>query len=230
MIRFAPPPTDELDDDETIAAFFAHTRALSADTPGHRWWKADHRRGRASICKALRLDPNDRFTCFATAPFRIVDEDGAPWIAGAIGLRCFDPQWGHTEIRDVVLWNPRSGDLRIAGEATSRSAVISPAHSDGEVDVFASGFAFFRAWTERRAEYAARHLIALSDRSRIRPTEPADSNIPGILVIGDLDSIHWRELDAPVLKAGTGVEATKLKRAIFRSARLPRVVATGGEA
>jgi hypothetical protein len=203
--------------------------SLDRDTPGRAWDLAFNVADRRTICRALKIDPAEQGAFYATFPFRIVRDGDKAWIAGAIGCqRALDPNsvrdWRHTDVSDVILWNPRTGHVQLAGDPSA--TLIEPAdYANGRYNIYGDGFAFFRAWADKRAEIGAGIISAKASNSHIIPVEPVDSGMPGALVIGDLDQVRWRDLNATVLVAGPGIDPQKLNRAIFRSARLPRVEA-----
>lgn len=216
-------------------AFGLLRAALDKETPGKAWHAAWNPADRKVICRHLKIDPADPLAFFATFPFRVIRNEGErPWIAAAIGCRrIMDPaskehapgyDWLHIDIDDVILWNPRSGEVKVAGDP-DRRLVECANYDDGRYTVFADPFSFFRAWADRRAEFGARVKAARASKHVLISTEAVDNCMPGALVIGDLDRVHWRDLDAAVLVAGPGVDPVKLNRAIFRTARLPRVEA-----
>jgi len=198
--------------------------------PARAWSATPYARGRASIWRALKIEPSDRFAGYATSAFRILNTaEDETWIAGVIGAPpCFDVKrllaWDHTQIRDVVLWNPRTGALRMLGQPSLAPDLIAPDDSTARIMVYGEGFAFFRAWADKRATTAEAITAARLNR-HIVPVEPADSDIPGALAIGDINKLDWLGLQATVIVAGPGIDPQKLNRAIFRSARLPRVEA-----
>lgn len=189
---------------------------------GRKWLSTNWSANRATICRALKIDPAEPGATYATGPFAIMAEDGANWIAGAVGIwRALDPlPWSVDDITEVILWNPRTGQVRFLDDVGP--GVVIPAKPEQRLTVYADGFAFFRAWADRRAEILARIRIA-HEGHRVTAVEPLDSAIPGALAIGDLAKIHWRDIGASVLVAGPGVDAKKLNRAVIRSAHLPRV-------
>ncbi len=189
---------------------------------GRAWLQANWSANRATICRALKIDPAEPGATYATGPFAIMAEDGANWIAGAVGIwRALDPKpWSVDDISDVILWNPRSNEVRLLDDIGS--GLVMPDHPEPRLTVYADGFAFFRAWADRRAEILARIRIA-HEAHLVTSGEPRDSAIPGALAIGDLKDIHWRDTGATVLVAGPGIDAKKLNRAVIRSAYLPRV-------
>jgi hypothetical protein len=195
--------------------------------PARAWAEVPYKRGRGAIFKALRIDPTEPLAGYATNAFRILETgEGEAWMAGAVGCPpSFNISavlsWDHTAIRDIILWNPRTGALRVLGEPDP--TLIMPDADDGRVTVFGEGFAFFRAWADRRAENGTRIVAALRSRHAAITSEPADGGLPGVLAIGDLNRMPWTLVGATTLVAGPGVDAAKLRSAIFHAARLPRV-------
>lgn len=193
--------------------------------PGSVWLHARYPRGRKNICEALRIDRADPAAAYATACFRCIETDDRNWIAGAVGAPpCLTVgDWQSSDITDVILWHPPTGDVRILGEAAKIDMIILPFGGSETLTVFAEPWAFFRAWADKRAAFLAQWQTAKAGRHALLPREPRDGNIPGAIVVGDVAKA-WREVDAPVVEAGPGVDAKTLKSAIFRAARLPRVV------
>lgn len=191
-------------------------------TPGRTWLSSKWSANRASICRALKINPSEAGATYATAPFVVLRHDETNWIAGAIGIwGAFKPStWSVDQILAVILWNPKTGELRLLNE--DAPALVTPCSRELRMTVYADGFAFFRAWADQRAATLTR-IRAANGARHATFAEPTDSDIPGALAIGDLDKIDWRLIEAPVLVAGPGTDARKLNRAILRSARLPRV-------
>lgn len=211
-------------------AWRALQRERERETPARAWSESWSVADRPVICRHLRIDHADPLALYATFPFRIIRPDGErPWIAAATGCpRVFDARslssWEHFDIHDVILWNPRSGEVRVAGDPGA-SLVECADYDGGRHVIYADGFAFFRAWADRRAMIGAGIMTARQSKHAIIPSEPADNGMPGTLVIGDLNKVHWRDLSATVLVAGPGIDPAALNRAVFRAARLPRVEA-----
>ena len=196
-------------------------------SPGDIWLRASYRRGRAAIFDALGIAPGP-YTAYACAPFQLIEADGA-WIGGAVGCPpALNAEaaiaWSPDDISDVVLWNPRTNATRLLCEPASTSSVIGAAEAETAF-VYGDTRAFFRAWAESRAETLAAVRAARADPTRINPTEPRDGGLPGLLVVGDIAKAQWRGVTASTLIAGPGIDRDALNRAIFRAARLPRVVA-----
>jgi hypothetical protein len=204
-----------------------HPRLCKADNAAEVWFAASHTRGRTAIYNALKVDPNDRASAYALAPFRIVRYDEKDWIAGAIGSPpVLDPvaiiQWTPHDITDVLLWNPRLNTAQIMGEATSQACHTAPNPYDNAVKVFADLFAFFRAWGARRADRF--HIIA--DPTWVHPrTEAHLSDMPGIFVQGSLAKINWRAVDVPSYIAGPGCDVKQLQKAVALCYPVPKVSA-----
>jgi hypothetical protein len=177
-------------------------------------------RKRLAVFRALKISPLEPTAGYAVQPFTVLETDLGNWIAGAVGHA--DPlrygEW--SAAGDVILWNPRTEEVRLRGE--TGSALICPFRAEPRLTIYGQGFAFFRAWADNRAAIAQRINLAAANH-RATNAEPMDSGIPGALAIGDLAKIDWRAVDASVLVAGPGIDAKALNKAIIRSARLPRV-------
>lgn len=199
-------------------------------SPALAWSLAPYELGRRTIMRALQIDPAEQFAGYATNAFRIISTaEDETWIAGAIGAPpSFDAKrllaWSHLEIRDIVLWNPRTNALRILGQPQHAHMLVTPDHLDTRVTVYGEGQSLFRAWADKRAQTAAA-IISAKANAHVIPVEPADSDLPGVLALGELHRLAWLDLNATVLVAGPGIDAAKLNKAIFRSARLPKVEA-----
>ncbi len=189
-------------------------------TPGQQWLRGQ-RRAKA-ICKELCIDPAEPGASYAIGPFAILTVDERPWIAGAVGIwRAFKPRdWEPDDITDVILWSPRTGELRLLDD--DGPALILPANPEPRLTVYGEGLAFFRAWADRRAATFASVRTAFANH-RVAGVEPHDSDIPGALAIGDLAKLPWMQANASVLVAGPGIDGRRLNAAVIRSARLPRV-------
>lgn len=217
----------EIDDTPIDTLAILRSQFAPAGSPGAVWMRARYERGRASICRALHIDRSEPTAAYATLPFAIVeDEEGETQIAGAIGIYpAFSVgDWTSVDISDVILWSPRTNRVRIMGEARSASCLVLPAIIPTDrLAVYGDGFAFFRAWADNRAYIAALAVERAKGKWVHGVIEPADSGIPGALAIGDLNKMRIADIDTHVLVAGPGIDAAKLKSALFRSANLPRV-------
>ena len=132
--------------------------------PADFWYNADFSRGCSRINAALKIEPDHPSTFYATFPFRIIDVEGRAWIGGAVGCPMimtsdWHRTWEHFDIEEVLLWNPRTGEVGILGEAASQPAAFVPerlALVEESLTVYGDGFSFFRAWADRRAITKAR--------------------------------------------------------------------------
>lgn len=199
-------------------------------TPGDIWHSTPYSHHRKAIFKALRVDPSDPSAGFACACFRVVADQGVTYIAGAVGcpphlnLEAFK-DWTPDAISDVVLWNPRTNDLKALGEAKSQAVLIAPTSPHDPLTVYQDGFAFFRAWLERRSEFYVRNQMSIRQEWVHPNTEPSDSLIPGALIIGKASDIkHWPYLHDATLVAGAGCDESALKNSVWRSAHIPQVI------
>lgn len=198
-------------------------------TPGDIWHSTPYSHHRKAIFKALRVDPSDPSAGFACACFRVIADDGVTYIAGAVGCPPHSDlerfiNWTPDDISNVILWNPRTNDTRILGEARSQTVLISPESREGMITVYQDAFAFFRAWCERRAEFIVRRQGVITNGWLHPMPEPRDSFIPGALVVGDLAKVkEWPRLSEATLIPGPGVSEDDLKKSVWRSAEIPTV-------
>ena len=200
-------------------------RNLDADTPGRRWDKLDHGVGRASITRLLGME-GDAGAYYATAPFRSwIDDDQRPWIAGAIGAPPIfgdaAMSWLHLDIREVILWDPRANEVRLAGEHASYAGFVMPDHAPVRLTVWGDGRAFFRAWAAARAQQFKVLQAAARGEWKHPAAELPDSGLPGALLIGSIGRARWPSCDAETVIAGPGLAAGELQAAAIRAANLP---------
>ncbi len=200
---------------DEVRALYRQRLADEASCVGVIWDRAPARRGRKSICKAIDIDPAHPLSYWSTHPFRVVERDGVTWIAGAVGAPPLKDAmrmiaWTPMAITDVILWNPRTGMLRLADDDGDR--LIAPADG-GELTVYGDGRAFFRAWADLRADMAHYEHDA------------TPYALPGALLIGNPDNVRWLNLGATVLKPSAGVDPKRIKAALHRQANLPRIAA-----
>ena len=202
-------------------AFDRLNAALAIESPGKRWWDADHNTGRETIERLLGCTTA---AGYASYPFRTVwtDED-EPWIAGAVGgPPVFSNEylyWNHLRIRHVILWNPKTNETRIDGEAPSQTSVVLPQVSPGEIKIYADTRRFFTDWAKGRALFAAKFAKEFP--------ECQDGRLPGALIVGDHGKARWPVHYADTLIAGPGITQPALRDMVLRAANLP--VIAGGE-
>lgn len=199
---------------------------LDADTPSRRWNNLDPAVGRASINRLLGMEGEDG-AFYATAPFRTwVDDDERPWIAGAIGIcPAADHEavmrWAHIDIRAVILWDPRTNEVGLAGEHPSVSLFLMPEYPDRRLTVWADGAAFFRAWAAARRGNLNLLRAAARGEWRHPASELAESGLPGALLIGSVSRARWPMCEVETVISGPGLTAAELHAAAIRGANLP---------
>jgi hypothetical protein len=209
------------------ASYAALKRDLGRDTPGRRWDACEPANGRASILRLLDI-ADEPVAAYAAAPFRTwVDDDDRSWIAGAVGIMPFlDPdaaiRWRHIDIREVILWDPRTNEARIAGEPLSRSDYVLPDYTDGTLKVWGDPAAFFRAWAAERVRIASLIRAEAQGQWAHPIVEPADGGLPGALLVGDVADARWPRVDATTIVAEEGASLTDMRWAAVRAAGLPQ--------
>lgn len=219
------------------AAWRALKRELETDTHGRRWWNLDWKVGRASIERLLGIS-DSAYRVYAGAAFRTwIEQDGTDegrsWIAGAIGsppILTSDAllDWNHMDIQDVVLWDPRTNEVRFADENPAEPRFVLPnrATIDGRLTVWADGAAYFRAWAALRARKAA---FRQADKGANPFSEDAGTDLPGGLFIGDIRRARWPgDCGAATIVAGPGLTAAELHMAAIRAANLPQFMGGAG--
>lgn len=215
-------------------AWRALKQELEADTPSRRWNNAPHAHGRPSIARLCGMEGSP-FATYACAPFRTyIDDDERSWIAGAVGaMPMLDSKrmmrWNHLDITDVILWDPRTGEGRLAGEHHSTSNLILPYIQDERMTVYGDTGAYFRAWAGRRARTAELGQRKARGEWNHPVCEPDDGGLPGALILGEVGKVQWRGVTAATVIASTGVTKDELRGAALRAAHLPKFT-EGGDA
>lgn len=195
---------------------------LAADSPGRAWFNAAVSIGRAGIHRLLGIGQVPG-CAYASAPFRTLEYDERSWIAAAIGAVVGDLRWTHLDIRDVILWDPRTGETRLYGDAPRQPHLVVPDICDDRVRVYSDARAYFAAWAARRL------LTAQSKGEWLHPVAvPRDGNLPGILVLGDLHQSGWSYVHAETLIADAGINQHDLYRAVLASRGMPSIEGGSG--
>ena len=193
------------------------------------WAAVPFQHHREHILKALKIDKAEPSALYSTAALRVIADEGVTWIGGAVGCppslniaQVMD--WQIDDISDVILWNPRSNECQVMGEAKGQATLTLPYPMPDHLTVYGDPFSFFRAWAERRAKTFGRHQSRKGRKWAHGAAEPLDGGLPGALIVGDQGRITWRDLSAQTISAGPGVDRDELNRAVFRAAKLPRVL------
>jgi len=209
-------------------AWRALKRELDADTPANRWYKLPYDTGRESIHRLLGVGEHAA-RVYAAAAFKAwSDDDGRFWIAGAVGAPPIfgTPRelndWRHLDIRDIVLWDPRTNEGRLVGEHHSTALIVLPDLLDTSVTVWGDAGAFFKAWAAKRARFGEVRRVTAARKGAAQLTEPSDGGLPGALVIGDIGRLHWPHVAVETVHAGPGMTPAELHFAAVRAASLPR--------
>lgn len=208
----------------------ALARNLRKETPGRRWNNADPEIGRKSINRLLGVE-NHPESWFATIPFRSIEYQDTHWIAAAIGCHrilawkahASGNGWCHLDIRAVLLWDPVTNSVRLMGEHASSSQVVMPAPVD-TLAVFGSPATFFRAWAQSRIRALMLHRQS-GDVNGIVDREDTHNEMPGALIVGDIEHAIWPTCAAQRVVSVAGADPVALRQCIIRSAHLPSVVA-----
>jgi hypothetical protein len=208
-------------------AYLAFKADWNKATPAKAWADADARLGRESIARLLGVAGQN---FYATLPFRTMTwNDDRPVIGAAIGCpRMFREQpdlYDRLDITDVILWDPRSNDVALAGEHPSSTRLLLPSEATmaDRLVVYADPGAFFRAWAAKRL------AIIIEYQKTGRSFETDDGCIPGAFLVGKPAAVTWSHVHCPTIVAGPGVDRRELHRAIVASARLPKVEGDHGD-
>lgn len=192
--------------------------ARSKDSPGKTWWDAQAMH--PALFRALRIDPAEFGAVYAVHPFRLARVDGKPVVLAAHPapriLGPVDDDW--LGIETVIAWNPVDDSAAVLGDTVPQ---LVGALTDEAPALFASPFAFFRAWLEERAAFAMLRSQLVGKDWAARPTERGHA--PGALMIGTPEQIRWNPASLPQHIECHGTDAKRVNSAIFRAARLPRV-------
>lgn len=199
-------------------ALVALVHARAKDCPALTWWNAEALH--PATFRALRIDPAEFGAVYAAHPFRLARIDGKPLILAAhpapLVLGPVDDD--HLAIEAVIAWNPVDNFAFVLGDETPQ---LVGAITDEAPTLFASPFAFFRAWIEARAAFAMLRSQLVGKDWMARPTEQGTA--PGALMAGPVEAIRWNPASLPRDLTCVGADPAHINRAILRAARLPRV-------
>lgn len=204
---------EELD---TINAESAYWYALSKDTPARQWWNLEP--GHPAVGRALQIDPNEYAASYALAPFRVGRIDGKAMVLAAYPAPClftpYDEDW--LRVETVIAWNPVDDTAVILGDTEAQ--IVGSFRDDNSL--YASPREFFQTWAQRRAAYAVQRQMA---EGKEWAAVPAELDLaPGCLLIGKPEAVRWSSYQIPRDLECVGLDATRVNKAILRSANLPR--------
>lgn len=217
--------TDEQVDANAAMLYERETERMS---PAKRWFHAPT--DRAPVYRALRLDPADPAAPYAVLPFRLAknDEDQwrifAAWPCPLTFCPAGEDNWTGDDwlgIEHVISWDPNRDTAELVGDSDSM-LVGTLDEADKANTIYASPRTFFQGWAIRRAQYLTTRQTTAAHWS-VPPRERDE--VPGALLIGDLDKIRLRTADLPAHIETQGIDPKALNRAIIRAAQLPRVTA-----
>jgi hypothetical protein len=215
-------------------AVIEYAQAYIKDTPAKRWqfgpgW-LDNAKHLSAIARALRIDPSQEGASFALWPFRVAHVNGSVRITAAwpcprtIGAEIDED---HLGIEIVLAWNPTTNSVEIIGDAQGQIVGTCEAYwqNDGPALVFGDARAFFQAWCVARARFWGFAKANSRSHWNARSTEP--DLVPGGLIVGDLAKVRWPPTaDLPPHIECVGIDPKQVNRAIFASAKLPRVTSS----
>lgn len=218
IAAFVENPIEELGADgwNNLAAYW---RDISRETPAKKWWNLpfDH----PLIGRALRLDRTQPGATYALAPFRYLKSGDRHLILAAYPCpHIFAPiDYDWLGIETVLAWEPATDKVKVL---TDNRPQLFGRLSEEDNTVFADPRAFFTAWMRARAWYASARQQAAYSRWNAIP--PEIDLLPGALMIGDPEAIHWPTTTMPRHLQCVGIEPKRVNRAILKSARLPMCI------
>lgn len=195
---------------------YAYQRDIKRDTPAKTWWHLpfDHH----AIARALRVDRSQTGATYVLAPFRYLKDGDRHLILAAYPCpHLFSPadmDW--LGIETVVAWEPSTGKVEVL---TDDRPQLFGRLTEEDSTIFADPRAFFTAWMRARAWYATARQQAAQARWSAVP--PELDVLPGALIVGDPDVIHWPTTTMPRHVQCVGIEPKRVNRAILKSASLP---------
>ena len=132
-----------------------------------------------------------------------------------------DPDW--LGIASVIAWNPKSGAVEVFGDPVPQLVGRFDGYHapTGTGAVYANPRTFFQHWAANRARFCAYFVEATKSKWSARPAEP--DLVPGALLIGDPRKVRWNPSVMPAHIECHGIDASEISRAVFMSARLPRI-------
>jgi hypothetical protein len=218
IAAFAENPVDELGSDgwNYLAAYW---RDIGRDTPAKAWWHLPF--NHPAIGRALRIDRTQPGATYALAPFRYLKDGDRHLILAAYPcphvFAPIDHDW--LGIETVLSWEPATGKVEVL---TDKRPQLFGQLTEDDNTVFADPRAFFTAWMRARAWYASARQQAFNARWHAVP--PERDTLPGALIVGDPDAIHWPTVTMPRHLQCVGIDPKRVNRAILKSASLPMCI------
>lgn len=218
IAAFAESPVNELGADgwNYLAAYW---RDIARETPAKMWWSLpfDH----VAIARALRIDRTQVGATYALAPFRYLRKGDRHLILAAYPCpHIFAPiDYDWLGIETVIAWEPTTGKVEVL---TDNRPQLFGRLTDEDNTIFADPRAFFTAWMRARAWYASARQQAVYTKWTAVP--PELDVLPGALIIGDPDMIHWPTPTMPRHLQCVGINPKRVNRAILKSASLPMCI------
>lgn len=195
----------------------AYWRDIARDGWAKTWWNLPF--NHPAIGRALRIDRTQVGATYALAPFRYFkDESGRHLILAAHPCpQVFVPadlDW--LGIETIVAWEPTTGKVEVLTD--DRPQLFGRLTEDDNT-VFDDPRAFFTAWMKARAWYSSARQQAAS--AKWSATPPERDVLPGALIIGDAEAVHWPTVTMPRHIQCVGIDPKRVNRAILKSASLP---------
>ena len=193
---------------------------MIVDTIGTAWRKAvrsqfrEPAKATAWKAKALNFDASDPMMSIALSCFAPMRVDGHWFLAVPLPLPCpLGSKFAQPE--EIALIDPHSGRV-ILHSGDTETLVSQPAGD--RFTVTADG----KTWAREIASAAIEWFFRKEEAGRCANIDPFWSGCaPSALAVGDIAKIIWPRGTA--ITAGAGVDAAKLKKAIFRQARVTHV-------
>lgn len=191
---------------------------ITGETVGTAWRKAvrsQFKNPRAATqwkARALNLDADDQHMSIALASFAPMKAQ--TWmLAVPLPIPCpIGPKFAEPE--DIVLIDPETSAASLHSGDTD---TLIHNHGQDRFTVMADA----KAWAREIAVAAIEWFYRCDQARRVANIYPAWTGAPSILAIGDQDKIIWPRVTS--ITAGPGIDAARLKKAIFRQTRIAHV-------
>lgn len=194
--------------------------ALAGETLGKSWRKAVRSQFRDPVAatgwkaRALNLNASDPHMSIALASMAPMKVGDTWWLAVPLPIPCpMGPKFDEPE--EIVLINPDSGAARLHSDDAPR--LVEPIYTD-RFTVHADA----RIWAREIAAHAVEWFYGGIQARKVANIPPQWTGYPrSALAVGDMTKILWPQVT--VITAGSGINATQLKKVIFRQAHIAHV-------